>query len=237
MALILLFQGYPDQALARSREALAAAYELGHAYTTSQALYLTCWLHQVRGEPRVVQRAGHGADGAGRGARSSGWVGKRDDLARLGGGRQRRGRGRASPSCAKAWRRWKPSASAAHDPAVLGLLAELYIGIENSERGAELLDEALARVDRLEERWFEARAASAQGRGAAGGFAPNEPPKPKPATSKPWLSPATRAHVCGSCAPRPASPGCGAIRAGAPRPTTCSRRSTAGSPRASTPPI
>ena len=55
MALILLFQGYQDQALARSREALAAAYELGHAFTTSQALYLTCWLHQIRREQRVVE--------------------------------------------------------------------------------------------------------------------------------------------------------------------------------------
>ena len=39
-----------------------------------------------------------------------------------------------------------------------------------------------------------------------------------------------------SCAPRRASPGFGANRAGAPKPAICSRRSTAGSPKASTPP-
>ena len=55
MSLILLLQGYPDRALTRSREALAAAYEMDHAFTTSQALYLTCWLHQIRGEREVVQ--------------------------------------------------------------------------------------------------------------------------------------------------------------------------------------
>jgi predicted ATPase len=53
-ALIMLFQGYPDRAVVRSREALAAAYELGHTYTTSQTLYLSCWLHQIRGEQQIV---------------------------------------------------------------------------------------------------------------------------------------------------------------------------------------
>ena len=50
------------------------------------------------------------------------------------------------------------------------------------------------------------------------------------------IQPGARRRNPSSCAPPPASPGCGAIRAGAPRPTICSRRSTAGSPRASTPP-
>ena len=40
-----------------------------------------------------------------------------------------------------------------------------------------------------------------------------------------------------NCAPPRASPGCGASRAGGPKRATSSRRSTAGSPRASTPPI
>jgi tetratricopeptide (TPR) repeat protein len=54
-ALILLFQGYSDQAMVRSREALADAYKLAHAFTTSQTLYLTCWLHQIRREQRLVE--------------------------------------------------------------------------------------------------------------------------------------------------------------------------------------
>jgi predicted ATPase len=59
LPLVLLWQGYPDQALARSREGLIAADELNHAYTSSHVLHLNCWLHQARGEPRVVrERAG-----------------------------------------------------------------------------------------------------------------------------------------------------------------------------------
>jgi putative transposase len=35
-------------------EALAAANELGHAVATSQALYLTRWLHQIGSKPDSV---------------------------------------------------------------------------------------------------------------------------------------------------------------------------------------
>ena len=54
MALILLWQGYPERALARSREALAAAHELDHPHTTCLALDHRCWLHHDRDEPRLV---------------------------------------------------------------------------------------------------------------------------------------------------------------------------------------
>jgi predicted ATPase len=43
-----------------------------------------------------------------------------------------------------------------HTPGFLGLLAELQLGIKNSREALNVLDEALARVDRLEEHWFEA---------------------------------------------------------------------------------
>ena len=43
-----------------------------------------------------------------------------------------------------------------HTPSFLGLLARIYITIKNSGEALKLLDEALARVERLEERWFEA---------------------------------------------------------------------------------
>ena len=90
MSLILLLQGYPDRALTRSREALAAAYEMDHAFTTSQALYLTCWLHQIRGERRSRSGTGEGADNVDRGTRPFGLVVTRDDISWLGIGRRRR---------------------------------------------------------------------------------------------------------------------------------------------------
>jgi hypothetical protein len=36
-------------AVTRSRAALDAVHELGHAYTLSHVLHLNCWLHQHRG--------------------------------------------------------------------------------------------------------------------------------------------------------------------------------------------
>jgi predicted ATPase len=43
-----------------------------------------------------------------------------------------------------------------HTPCFLGLLAELCIGIRNYGEALKLVDEALSRVEKLEERWFEA---------------------------------------------------------------------------------
>jgi hypothetical protein len=60
-------------------------------------------------------------------------------------------------------------------------------------------------------------------------------PRPRRTFARPWRSPASRNRPSWSCAPRPASPGCGQIRTGAARPATSSLRSTAGSPRASRP--
>jgi predicted ATPase/class 3 adenylate cyclase len=53
MALWLL--GYPDQALQRSREALALARELAHPFTLGFALYYSAWVHQQRGERQAVE--------------------------------------------------------------------------------------------------------------------------------------------------------------------------------------
>jgi predicted ATPase len=43
-----------------------------------------------------------------------------------------------------------------HTPSFLGLLAGLYVDVGNPGEALELLDEALARVEQIEERWFEA---------------------------------------------------------------------------------
>jgi predicted ATPase len=155
MALIPLLQGYPDTALARSEEALAAAYELGHAFTTSQALYLTCWLHQIRGERRIVRErasalialtAEHSLPGwSVSGTIFHGWAEANDGGTEKGIIELRRG------LAAK-----EAIGVLQHTPNVLGLLAQLYIGMQNYDEALQALNEALARVDRLEERWFEA---------------------------------------------------------------------------------
>jgi predicted ATPase len=54
VAWTLWFLGYADQALARSREALAFAKDMSHAYSLAFALHLAGVLHQSRREVQVV---------------------------------------------------------------------------------------------------------------------------------------------------------------------------------------
>jgi adenylate cyclase len=155
MSLILLLQGYPDRALTRSREALAAAYEMDHAFSTSQALYLTSWLHLIRGEREIVQEraralitltAEHGLSGwSSHGTIFHGWALADSGAPDTGIAQLRQG------LAAK-----EASGVYQHTPGKLGLLAEIFTRIKNSGEALKLLDDALARVDRLEERWFEA---------------------------------------------------------------------------------
>jgi predicted ATPase len=154
-ALILLFRGFPDRALARNRDALAAASGSGHAYTTSQALYLTCWLHQIRGEQQGVrERAAtlmaltteHGlAAWAANATILHGWAVAAGGATETGIAQLREGLAAGEAIGVRQ-----------HTPSFLGLLAGLYIDVGNPGEALKLLDEALARVDRLEERWFEA---------------------------------------------------------------------------------
>jgi predicted ATPase len=154
-ALILLFRGFPDRALARNREALAAASGSGHAYTTSQALYLTCWLHQIRGEQQGVRERAtalmtltteHGFPAWSASATIlHGWAVAAGGATETGIAQLRQGLAASEAMGVQQ-----------HTPGFLGLLAGLCIGIENPVEALSLLDDALARVSRLEERWFEA---------------------------------------------------------------------------------
>jgi predicted ATPase len=54
-ALTLWFQGYPDQALKRSHEALTLARQLSHPHSVAEALCFIAWLHQFRREGQTAQ--------------------------------------------------------------------------------------------------------------------------------------------------------------------------------------
>ena len=90
MSLILLLQGYPDRALTRSREALAAAHEIG-----------PCFFHKPGFVPDLLAPSdprrtgsrsgtGEGANNVDRGTRPFGLVVTWDDISWLGIGRRRR---------------------------------------------------------------------------------------------------------------------------------------------------
>ncbi|MFQ5592502.1 MAG: hypothetical protein ACE5HE_15200, partial [Phycisphaerae bacterium] len=54
-ALVLLDLGFPDQALARLREAFLLGEELSHPFSLAILLYTACGLHRQRGEWRAAQ--------------------------------------------------------------------------------------------------------------------------------------------------------------------------------------
>ena len=53
---MLWLLGYPDQALQRSKDALALAQKLSQPSSLSFALYFSAWVHQHRGERQAVQQ-------------------------------------------------------------------------------------------------------------------------------------------------------------------------------------
>src|SRR4029453_12358567 len=154
LALVLLWQGHADRALACGNAALAAAYDLNHAYTLSHVLYLNCWLHQVRGESHIVRdRASamlpltvehnypirlahakvlHGWAVAAMGAPEAGLAQVRDGI----------GDDRSL-------------GMRLHLPCFLGLQAELLTKAGAWNEALAVLGEALAIVGATGERWFE----------------------------------------------------------------------------------
>jgi predicted ATPase len=154
-ALVLLMQGYPDQALAHSREGLAVAHQLGHAYSLSHALHLNCWLGQIRGEPQIVRKqAGtmmsltseHGfATWSATAAIFHGWALASEGEVAAGIAQMRHG------TAAK-----QAIGELLQQAHFLGLLAGVCTRVGNPAEALDLLAEALALVDRMDERWFEA---------------------------------------------------------------------------------
>ena len=154
-ACILSWQGCPDQALARSEESLAAAHEAGQAHTLSHGLFLSCWFHQIRGEPQIVRErstalvaltAEHGFRGwlaegtfyqgwalAAEGDVASGLPLMRDGLAAI-----------------------RAAGMRMEVPMYLCLLAGMCTKAGQPSEALELLTEALDQAGTAEGRWFEA---------------------------------------------------------------------------------
>jgi hypothetical protein len=54
-ALVLVWLGYPGQALQRSNDALALAQELAHPFSLAYTLNVVVWLHQFRRKTALTQ--------------------------------------------------------------------------------------------------------------------------------------------------------------------------------------
>ena len=155
MSVTLLQLGYPEQALARSRDALAAAEDLAHPASLAYALQHACVFHQMcRDGEGVRERAAQLIALAGEqgfpywlaaGLVFGGW-------ARAQHGQVQEGMAQIEEGLAA----YRATGAALFRPYFLALSAEAHDRANRRAEALGLLREALAEVDRSGERWFEA---------------------------------------------------------------------------------
>jgi predicted ATPase len=151
----LLALGYPEQAGARSREALDAARGLAHLNTLAYALLFACFFEQHR-------RAGYEAQDRAEALVElsteqgfphflaaatviRGWALTQSGEVETGFAQLRQG----LPA-------WRATGAGLYEPYFLGLQAEAHGRSGSVEEGLDLLVKALDRVEETGERWFEA---------------------------------------------------------------------------------
>jgi predicted ATPase/class 3 adenylate cyclase len=151
----LFAMGYPEQARARSREALAAASELAHLNTLAYALLFACFFEQYRLawreakdraekliELATEQNFPHFLAAA---TVIRGWALTQSGELETGLAQLRQG----LPA-------WRATGAGLYEPYFLGLQAEVLGRSGAAEEGLDLVAKALERVEETGEGWFEA---------------------------------------------------------------------------------
>jgi predicted ATPase len=150
----LVALGYPEQARARSREALGAARELAHVHTLAYALMFASFRAQLCRESdtrelaealvalATEQKFPHFLGAA---TVIRGWALTEAGEADAGLAPLREGLAA-----------WRASGAGLYEPYFLGLQAEAHCRAGRAREGLELLAEALARTEQSNEGWFEA---------------------------------------------------------------------------------
>jgi class 3 adenylate cyclase/predicted ATPase len=154
-ALALWHVGHPEQAYNRSCEALALARNLSHHHSLALALVFAAWLHQFRREPRAAREHAEAAIAIcseqgfplfmSMGTILRGWALGQEGRGEKGVAQMRRGLADLRATGAGLWQ-----------PTFLSLIAEADGRIGQARRGLEVLGEAMAIVDRNDERFYEA---------------------------------------------------------------------------------
>jgi class 3 adenylate cyclase/predicted ATPase len=153
-ALALWHVGHPEQAYNRSCEALALARNLSHHHSLALALVFAAWLHQFRREPRAAREHAEAAIAIcseqgfplfmSMGTILRGWALGQEGRGEEGVAQMRRGLADLRATGAGLWQ-----------PTFLSLIAEADGRIGQARRGLEVLGEAMAIVDRNDERFYE----------------------------------------------------------------------------------
>jgi predicted ATPase len=147
--------GYPDQALAMSREAFTLVQELSHPYTRAIALAYTAMLHQFRREPRVVHEQAAAAIALcteQRFAYYLAWGTTMQGWAQVAQGQAREGLAQLCQGLAAL----RATGAALRLPYYLALLAEACGHTGRATEGLTLLAEALVQAHNTVEAWTEA---------------------------------------------------------------------------------
>ena len=147
--------GYPEQALKRSHEALSLAHKLSHPFSQAYALDYAARLHQFRRERQAVQDRAEAVIPLSTeqgfpfwlawGTSMRGWALAEQGQSKEGIAQIREGLAAMQATGAEVYRSY-----------FLALLAEMHGKVEQAEEGLRVVEEALAFVERTEERFYEA---------------------------------------------------------------------------------
>jgi predicted ATPase len=154
--------GYPDQALARARDALALAHELSHPYSLAYAWCMAAFVSQFRRDVLAVQEQAEAAvtlsteqgfllwEAGGMSIR--GWA-----LAMQGHGEAGMAQVRQGLAA------WRATGAAHAVPYMCTLLADVSAHLGHTEDGLQALAEAHTLVEQYDERWWEAEVCRLRG--------------------------------------------------------------------------
>jgi predicted ATPase len=155
MAMTLGLLGYVDQAVARTHDALTLAHALSHPFSLSLALIMTAWVHLLRREWHQTQEYAEAAMTLATeqgftfytawGTILRGWALAMQGSEEEGIAQLRQG-----------WAASQATGARLNQPRILAMLVEADRNIWQSEEGLAYLSEAMAMVEKTEERYYEA---------------------------------------------------------------------------------
>jgi predicted ATPase len=154
-ALALWWLGYPDQALARVNDAVSLARKLVHPFSLARALWFATWIHYFRGNWGKAQEEAKAVIDLSRERAFAIW--EPAGMMLLGGALAHQGQPEEGiQTMRRGLTAYRATGAEVVRPYLLSLLAERYRSARKPEEGLTVLAEALALVEKTDERWCEA---------------------------------------------------------------------------------